>query len=217
MDPSCRRILVVDEHPVIGSGLARLVEAQAGWSMVGTVCTRDAARAQVSRGAVALVVLEPAIQGLDGLGWIEEIAMHARVLCFSTLEENLLAERALRAGARGYLMKTSGCEEVVAAMHTVLGGGIALSEAMRRRFIGRLAGVEPHGLAAGLAVLNNRELRVVHLLGANHSARQIAACMHVSEKTVATHRQRIREKLRLASARDLVRVAASWVGQDLLS
>jgi DNA-binding NarL/FixJ family response regulator len=217
MKPAVRRILVVDEHPVIVSGLARLLEGHREWELIGGVDSCEAALDALRLAPADLVVLEPAIQGLGGLGRISEIAAQTRVLCFSMLGETFLAERALREGARGYLSKTHPGDEILAAIGTVLDGGIALSEAVRRRLIGRIAGIEPELPPCGVAALNNRELRVVHLLGANRSTRQIAAHMRVSEKTVATHRQRIREKLQLRTSNDLVRLAASWAGQEALS
>jgi len=205
------RILVVDEHPVIVSGLARLIAAEPDWQMVRGVASCDEAMVELERQPVDLIILEPAVRGMDGLGAIGALAARARVLCFSAHREDVLAERCLRAGARGYLMKTRPPEEIAEAIRTVLGGGIVLSEAVRRSVVGRLTGATVAEPVPGLVALNNRELQVVHLLGHNRNSRQIAVHLRVSEKTIATHRQRIREKLALRHGNDLVRIAARWV------
>jgi len=217
MNPELNRILLVDEHPVIVAGLAALVGNEPDWALLGGVACLDDAIRVLDRGGAELVILEPGIRGMDGLGCIAPLAARARVLCFSSLSEPVMAERSLREGARGFLAKTRPPEEILEAIRTVLGGGVALSEEVRRRVIGRVAGLAPEFAGPGLGSLNNRELQVVHLMGAHRNSRQIAAHMRVSEKTVATHRQRIREKLALRSSNDLVRVASRWVECDVLS
>lgn len=210
------RILAVDEHPVSIAGLARIVASQPDWTLSGADAGEIAARGPGDEPA-DLVVLEPAVRGLDGLGLIAAIAARVPVLCLSSLSEEFMAERALREGARGYVMKTSSPDEIVEAIRTVLGGGIALSECVRRHVITRFAGLDPLSSSSNLAGLNNRELQIVHLIGANRSSRQIAAHLRVSEKTVATHRTRIREKLQFRTATDLARAAARWFEHEGLS
>lgn len=198
------------------AGLAALIRAQPGWHVVGSAasCREAIDDAGVSRADI--VILEPAVGAMDGLARLREFAVRTRVLCISTLAEDLLAERVLREGARGFLMKSSRPEEIVAGIRQVFAGDIVLSPGARLRIIERIAGTE-HTDEPPLGLLNNRELQLVHLIGVNRSLRQIAAHMGLSEKTVATHRLRIREKLSLRNASELVRVAARWAGQDMLS
>jgi DNA-binding NarL/FixJ family response regulator len=211
------RVYLVDEHPVIAAGLRELINLQPGWTVVGSAASCDHALRDLERDPVDLVVLEPGIDGMDGLGRLGVFAARARVLCFSSLGEQPMAERALREGARGFLMKTSMADEILEAMYVVLEGGIALSPEMRQRLVGRLAGVNERDPESVLGRLSNRELQIIHLIGFNRSSRQIARHIRVSEKTVATHRLRIREKLCLRNTNELIRVAAQWVGRDSLS
>lgn len=216
MHRSAKRILLVDEHPVIVVGLSHLIDRHPDWSCVGAVTSCRAGLAAVGREAVDLVILEPAVGGMDGLARLGDFAAHVPVLCFSALPEEYLAERALRAGARGFLMKTSSVEEIRAGIRGMLAGDIVLSERARQGLIERVA-VGGTDAGRGLGCLNDRELQIVHLIGANRSSREIAAVMHVSPKTVATHRHRIREKLSLRNASELVRIASRWVENESLS
>lgn len=217
MSPSHLRVFIIDEHPVTAAGLSRLVELQDGWKVCGIDASCRHAFGSWGRVAPDLVLLEPAVGGMDGLAQLEDIAMRVRVLCISELSEDCLAERTLRAGARGFLMKTSSPEEIVAGMRAVLAGELVLSPRMRQRFIERAAGQTHDEARTGFGQLNNRELQVVRLLGSNRSPREIAHQLRVSEKTVATHRLRIREKLSLRNSSELQRVAARWVEKELLS
>lgn len=212
-----KRIFIIDEHPVIVAGLRGLIDRQPEWSVAGHAESCMDALEVLERATADLILLEPAIHGMDGLSRLAEFTVRARVLCFSSLGEHVMAERILREGARGFLMKSASSDEILEAMRTVLDGGVFVSSESRQRLIGRIAGVNESGLESHLGALSNRELQIVHLIGANRNSRQIARMMHVSEKTVATHRLRIREKLSLRNTNELVRIAARWAGLDALS
>ena len=216
MIPEGKRIYVADEHPVIHAGLVRLIEDQPGWRLVGGARSCAEAWRSVMGMPVDLLILEPAMGGMDGLTRLGDFAARTRVLCFSMLPEVCLAERVLREGARGYLMKWSTPDEIRDAIRAVLAGDIVLSPEARRRVLERAAGVARGDPADDLGALSNRELQIVHLIGVNRSSRQIAEHMRLSEKTVATHRLRIREKLALRRPSDLLRTAARWVEHDAL-
>lgn len=216
MIPEGKRIFVADEHPVIHAGLIRLIEEQPGWRFVGAARSCADAWRSIMGMPVDLLILEPALGGMDGLARLGDFAARTRVLCFSMLPEACLAERVLREGARGYLMKWSTPDEIRDAMRGVLAGEIVLSPAARRRVLERAAGVARPDTGDALGALNNRELQIVHLIGVNRSSREIAEHLRLSEKTVATHRLRIREKLALPRPSDLLRTAARFVEHDAL-
>ncbi len=164
-----------------------------------------------------LVILELGIGGVGGLDLLRDIKIRwpaVRVLCFSTHEETFFAERALRAGAFGYLMKTEGGPQLLRAARCVLNGQIFLSERMGRRVLGRIVanGDAPQG--SPINQLSNRELQIIHLIGISRDNRQIARVTGVSLKTIEAHRSKIKDKLSLRTTSDLIRFATHWVERE---
>ena len=211
------RIFLVDDHPVVLQGLSALLTAEPDLEVCGTSQTARDALVRLPRLNPELAIVDIAIGGVAGLDLIQDIKIrHPAIstLCFSVHEELFFAERALRAGAMGYVMKTVDSATVVRAVHTVLRGQVFLSDVMSRRVLNRLAG---GGIAAGtwpIARLSNRELQVIHHIGASRDNRQIARLMSVSVKTVEAHRSKIKEKLKLRTTCDLIRFATHWVEQQ---
>ena len=212
-----KRIFIIDDHPVVAASLAQLIDSEPGWRFAGAASNCPQALAAMSKGVPDAIILEPAVDTMDGLARIADLAARAPVLCLSVLSEQHLAERALRAGARGFLMKTSGTDEVRSGLRGLLAGDIVLSERTRQVLLGRAVTGHPTSHAGALHQLNDRELRIVHLIGAHRNSREIARHLCLSEKTVATHRHRIREKLQLRKPGDLARLAAQWVEHEVLS
>ena len=211
------RIFLVDDHPVVLQGLSALLAAEPDLEICGTGQTVRDALVRLPRLNPELAIIDIAIGGVAGLDLIQDIRIrHPQIatLCFSVHEELFFAERALRAGATGYVMKTVDSATVLRAVRTVLRGQVFLSDAMSRRILNRLAG---SGTATGawpIGRLSNRELQVIHHIGASRDNREIARLMSVSVKTVEAHRSKIKDKLNLRSTCDLIRFATHWVEQQ---
>lgn len=211
--PTCRRILIVDDHPIVRQGLAQLINQEADLHVCGAA--EDAAQA-VERVAALhpdLVVVDIGLKDSSGLDLIK--TLHGRdpklpILVLSMHDETLYAERTLRAGACGYIMKQEATDQLLEAIRQVLRGEIALSA----RMAGRLLKTVVHGREASgettLARLSDRELEVFRLLGQGYSTRQVAEVLHLSVKTIETHRAHLMEKLHLAHAAELIRYATQW-------
>jgi DNA-binding NarL/FixJ family response regulator len=171
------------------------------------------ALAAVEKIAPDLVLVDLSMGERSGLELIKDLhALHPHVpiLVFSMHYETLYAERALRAGARGYVMKSEGAEKLIGAVRCVLNGAVYLSPVMRDRAVHRFAGGPAAAGADNAAALSDRELEVFELIGQGLGTRQIAERLHLSTSTVETHRSHIKEKLSLGSATELVRSAVEW-------
>lgn len=219
MKPEIRhRLFLIDDHPIIHLGLNALTASEPDMEMCGRAAKIHEALARLQVVPVDLAVLEIGISGGAGLDCIQDLKLRfprLKTLCYTTHEELFFAERALRAGALGYVMKTEDGPTVVRAIRTVLRGQVYLSEAMGRRILNRLAGPDASDDGSPIALLSNRELQVVHHIGESRDNRQIARLMSVSVKTVEAHRSRIKEKLSLRTTSDLIRFATHWVEHEV--
>ncbi|HEV2319090.1 MAG TPA: response regulator transcription factor [Verrucomicrobiae bacterium] len=209
------RIFLVDDHPVTRDGLARLINHEADLEVCGTAGTPASAVEHVEQQKPDLVMIDVSLgKGASGLELIKDLASRHRrlkMLALSTHDEALYAERALRAGARGYVMKQEPTEHVMQAIRKILNGEVHLSNRMSDRLLHRIT--QPHAAPtiSDIETLSDRELEVYRLLGQGRGTRQIAAELHLSVSTVETHRAHIKEKLNLNSTPELLRHAVEWV------
>ena len=206
------RILLVDDHPLLREGIARVLTREPDLDVVAEASDAEAGLAAARTEGPDLVVLDLALGETDGLDLIPRIrkaAGDAEVLVFSMYDERLYAERCLRAGASGYVMKEEGAETLLEATRSVLAGEIWVSQSVRDRVLRRVAGREESTDAVNQ--LTDRELEVFRKLGEGASTREVAESMHISIKTVETHRAKIMRKLDLDHAAQLVQRAISWV------
>ena len=216
--PRRARVLIVDDHPVVRRGLAQVLGGTDDLEFCGEAETAaDALQAVVDIGPDVAVV-DLALKGKGGLELVKDL--HARhpdlpVLVLSMHDESLYAERALRAGARGYIMKDGRMEQVVQALRDVLAGRVYLSQRMTSRLLGRLTGGGAANGESPISALTDRELEVFEMIGRGLATRDIADGLHLSVKTVDTHRENIKRKLNLATATELHRHAFLWTQQDL--
>lgn len=208
-----RRILLVDDHPMTRAGLAQLINKQADLE----VCceARDPVQAlrDLSKMRPDLILTDLTMPGRSGTEFIKDVlALHPGlpILVVSMHDELLYAERALRAGARGYIMKEAGGERILAAIRRLLSGRVFLSDPISSRLLDSLTGQRPRGSHAPIASLSEREFEIFHLIGQGKSTREIAADLHLSPKTVDVHRGHIKEKLALKNATALLRYAVRW-------
>lgn len=207
-------ILIVDDHPVLRRGLAALIESEPDLVVYDAVASRRAALLAMQARQPDLVVVDLMLADGDGLDLIRDIrARHPAVpsLVLSMHDEAIYAERALSAGARGYVAKQQLDEAVLIAIRRVLGGGTYMSERLERRLAEKYLDGRTLPPDSPLDVLTDRELRVFRLIGEGLTARQIAAILKRSIKTIESHREHIKNKLALGSGAELVRSAVRWV------
>lgn len=204
------RILLVDDHPLIRSGLAQLIATEPGLQVCAEAedapSALDAARTH--QPDIAIVDLSlPGASGLELLRQLRAAQPQLPVLILSMHDESLWAERTLRAGARGYIMKEQAPQDILAAIRHVLAGNVWLSPAISARILGRISGDQA---VSPIERLTDREIEVYTLIGQGLTMRQIAEALHVSVKTAEAHREHIKQKLSVGSANDLVRHATLW-------
>ena len=196
-------------------GIAQLIGQEPDLEVCGEVDNAHRALAAVKPLKPDLVLADLAMPGKSGLELIRELkAQHpdVAVLVVSMHDESIYAERVLRAGGRGYLMKSAGGEKLVQAIRRVLGGQVCVSEAMSDRIMDGFAGRRPGGARdSTLATLTEREFGVFELLGQGLTTREAAKNLHISAKTVETHRLHIVEKLRLKGSAELTKFAICWM------
>lgn len=210
-----RKIYIVDDHPVMRQGLAALVQSTLGMDLCGEAPTAEEALEQIIEMAPDLVMVDLALPGMNGLELIKHLRARrpeVNILVVSAHDESLYAERALRAGARGYIMKHAPADEIREAIRQVIRGGLVLSETLRERLLRHYVGrEEADGTTSPIEQFSDRELEVFTHLGRGLSTRQIAEAMGVSPKTVETYRANIKEKLAVDDSSELIRLAVLWV------
>lgn len=212
------RILVVDDHPMVRDGLVQLISQHPDLICCGEADSVAAAQTAVERKLPDLVILDLRLKGGDGLELIKSLkSQHPRIkiLILSQYDAPMYAERALRAGAVGYVVKEQAAAEVLQAIRTVLGGQVYLTRCMASIILQKMVGLKAEG-RSGVEALTDRELHVLNLLGGGLSTRQIANELKLSFKTVETHRENIKRKLGLSNAAALVHYATQW-GRGQLS
>jgi len=219
LTPPCRyRVIIVDDHPMFREHLGALISHQMSMEVCGeTDNTRDALL-MILEKQPDIAIVDISLRGSSGLELVKDLRAQdskTLVLVLSMHDEELFAERALRAGARGYITKREASTEVVAALKTVLEGQIYVSKQMNARLLERMAGV-PKKLNGGeLSALADRELEVFQMLGRGKSTREIATELNLGETTIDTYRARIKEKLGLRSSTELYLRASQWVHGQL--
>jgi DNA-binding NarL/FixJ family response regulator len=215
------RILVVDDHPLLREALASVINRQKDFVCCGVAGSALEAQKAVSILQPDLVLLDLWLNGGDGLELIKSFKSQfpsLQILVLSQFDEALYAERSLRAGALGYVMKEQPSKEVLAAIRTVLGGEIYVSPRVAARVLHKACEMKRENRNGRVENLTDRELQVLQLLGAGMSTRKIADELTLSFKTVETHRENIKRKLGLGDAVELIRYAADWVrGQSFSS
>jgi len=207
-------VVIVEDHPVVRTGLVQLVSGTPGLRVLAAVGDEPGAFAAVERHCPNLILTDLMLGGRDGLSMIAaltERAPDSRILVLSMMNEAVYAERALRAGALGYVMKTAETDEVILAIRSVLEGRVYLSP---RIFVKVFRGIlhrSPASRVPGAEGLSDRELHVFQLIGSGMANRQIAAQLGISVKTVEAHRENLKNKLGLQDAAELANAANLFV------
>ena len=209
------RILIVDDHPMMRQGLAQLVNNEPDLAVCCEVENAHQALAAIDKDPPDLVLADitlPDKSGIELIKDIQAINPGLAVLVISMHDESLYAERVLRAGGRGYIMKHEGGKKLMEAIRQVLSGKIYVSEKMSARILESFSGRRSPGAdKSSVENLTDREFEVFQLIGQGKGTRQIAEKLHLSVKTVEVHRVNIKTKLKLQSATELIRFAVRWV------
>jgi DNA-binding NarL/FixJ family response regulator len=208
-----KRVLVVDDHPIVRQGLALLINREADLMVCGEAEDAPRAMQSIISAHPDILLLDISLNGPDGLDLLKDVRTRypeLPVLILSMHDESVYAERALRAGAQGYIMKQEATEKVLVALRRILSHEIYVSERIANRMLQRYIGNRGAGRPSSVADLTDRELEVFRLIGEGHSTRRIAEELHISVKTVESYQAHIKEKLALRSARELVQHAIQW-------
>jgi DNA-binding NarL/FixJ family response regulator len=211
--PRKYRVLIVDDHPIVRRGLADLIATRPELEVCGEADAIPEALRLVEATRPDVVVVDLTLKGGHGLELIEEIRARndrVKMLVSSMHDESLFAERALRAGAAGYIGKQEPPERFLDALHKVLRGEISLSPRMANRLLHRVASGE--GLEKNpIEGLSDREIQVFEMIGQGQTTKQIAQSLQLSHKTIEAHREKIKAKLNLKNSSELSRHATQWV------
>ena len=209
-----KRVLLVDDHPIMRHGLAQLIRTEEGLDVCGDAGSAAEGLAAVGRCKPDLVVVDLTLPDKNGLELLKDIqAMHPGTLCIvlSMHDESVYAERALRAGARGYVMKEAAADHLIGAIRRVLGGGIYVSETMASRMLEGMTSSKAKPSASLIDRLTDRELEILEMIGKGVATKIIAEKLSISARTVEAHRAHIKEKLGITDGAALVRFAVQWV------
>lgn len=215
--PAKKRIFLVDDHPLLRRGIADVINDEPDMIVCGQAGSAAEALACIAATQPDLVVADISLPGRDGFELIKDLKTqfrHAFVLVLSMHDESLYAERVLRAGARGYVMKSAPTSELLKAIRQVLSGEVVVGPKVIGRLLARTATGTGNGVTSPLECLTDRELEVYRLLGQGQQRHQIATQLHLSVKTVEAHRENVRKKLGLPSAAELRQHASEFLREE---
>lgn len=210
------KVLLVEDHPMFREHLAQLIDRDLGLSVCGEADNIGDALKLIQERKPDIAIVDITLKGSSGLELIKNIksqGIELNVLVLSMHDEDLYAERALRAGAKGYITKNEASTEVIKAIRSVMKGEIYASRHMTARLLERMTQKKNTELA-GIETLADRELEVFQMLGRGKSTRETAQALRLGESTVETYRARIKEKLQLRSAAELYLRAGQWVREN---
>jgi DNA-binding NarL/FixJ family response regulator len=213
-----RRVLIVDEHPLVCQGLHRIVEHECDLTVCGEASTARAARAMTKELDPDVVVVDIGLERGDGIDLVRDLRAHhprIRILVLSAYDEEIYAERLLSVGANGYVPKQAASDQFLQALRRVLDGQVSVSESIGSNMIQKLTTGGGRRTVNPIERLTNRELQILGMIGRGMSTRETAHSLHLSIKTVESHRQRIRTKLHLDSGTQLLRFAVLFQSDSL--
>ncbi|MDY0354544.1 MAG: response regulator transcription factor [Sedimentisphaerales bacterium] len=212
------RIVIVDDHPIVRQGLAQLIDQEDDLHICGQAEDAHEAMRAIRELNPDLVIVDISLRTTSGIDLIKDIKTQfpaLPVLTLSMHDEALYAERALRAGARGYIMKQEAPEEVVAAIRRVLAGTTYVSQGMAAKMVNKIVAGPGEEGASPVDRLSDRELEVFRLIGEGYGTREMAEKLYLSVKTIETYRAHIKEKLNLQDANQLLRAAIRWANAQM--
>ncbi|MFO7730540.1 MAG: response regulator transcription factor [Spirochaetia bacterium] len=207
-----KRIVIIDDHPIVRKGFAQLINREADLAVVGEAEDHLTAQTVIAETQPDLALVDLTLKESDGLELIKIInAQYPKVktMVISLHDERVYAERALRAGAKGYIMKSEATENVMTAIRTVLRGSMYLSDDMQERMLLQFAG-NSHKETSPIDVLSDREFEVFRMIGDGLETREIAKRLTLSVKTIETYKSHLKTKLDLHSSTELIQRAVEW-------
>jgi DNA-binding NarL/FixJ family response regulator len=208
------RVLIVDDHPIVRQGLRAMIDAEPDLRICGEAQTEREARGAIRSLEPDAVIIDLSLEEGDGINLVRDAHAHhpdIALLVLSMHDESIYAERLLQVGASGYIMKQAASDQLITALRTVLRGDTYLSQAMRGRLGSGRVPDDEHAPSR----LSTRELQVMGMIGRGQSSREIAEVLSLSVKTIESHRQSIKQKLRLANNAQLVQYALKWYGSGI--
>jgi DNA-binding NarL/FixJ family response regulator len=212
-EPTKRRVFLVDDHPLVREHLTALLQREPDLKVCGEAADAPAALGLIAQQRPDLVILDISLKhshGLELLKDLKSLQPDLAVLVLSMHDETLYAERALRAGAMGYITKEQATVSVLSAVRKILAGHVYLSDSMARRMVGKMVGGGPARAGSPLDILADRELEVFQMIGRGLGTRQIAEELRLGIKTVESYKARIKEKLQLTDGNELLQHAIRW-------
>ncbi len=209
-----KKVMVVDDHPIVRKGLAQLINQTQDLEVCGEAGDAHEALEKIPRYKPDCIILDLMLGLTNGLTLIEDIKVRYTdipILVLSMHDESLYAERVLRAGAKGYIMKKEAADRVNEAIRMILKGELYLSDAIKSKLLKTFTSKSAKNERPSIEALSNRELEVFQLLGQGYATRQIAEILHLSIKTVETYYAHIKEKMHLKDGRELLMHSIQWV------
>lgn len=217
--PKKSKVLIIDDHPIFCLGMTELINKEPDLVVCGAIESMKKSCAAIAELKPDLVIIDISLKDGNGLDLVQEVKKEypgLPMLVLSMYDESLYAERALLAGAFGYIMKQEAIPKVVEAIRHVLKGDIYASSLVKEKVFKRLTNHTSADSKSPLDVLTNRELEVLRLIGQGYSTKEIADRLHLSIKTIGTYRENLKEKLKLKHFTGLVKFAVHWSDKILL-
>ncbi|HOW99122.1 MAG TPA: response regulator transcription factor [Deltaproteobacteria bacterium] len=208
------KILIVDDHPILRKGLAMVINQEQDLVVAGEAEDAQTALKMIDSVKPDLAIVDLSLPGIDGIELIKTMKLKHKdlpSLVVSMHDESIYAERALRAGARGYIMKQEAVEKVLVAIRRVVKGEIFVSDKITTKMLETLILSDDKKVSSPVDLLSNRELTVFRLIGQGFKTSQIASELHLSVKTVESYRSHIKDKLKLDTGTDLMKYAIQWM------
>lgn len=208
------QIVIVDDHPIFCLGMSELINREPDLTVVACPETAEKARQIIEQDMPDLMIVDISLAESSGIDLVTELRgkyPNLPILVLSMYDDSMYAERALMAGARGYVMKRRAIAQVVEAVRQVLSGNIYASDKIKEKLLKRIISRKPSAVGFSVDTLTNRELEVFRLMGEGLDSKEIASRLNLSMKTVGTHRENIKEKLQLKHYTELVKAAVHWV------
>jgi DNA-binding NarL/FixJ family response regulator len=207
------QIFIVDDHPVVRDGLTTIINHERDMNVCGQADDAAGVLKTIAELKPDVVVTDISLKSSDGIELTKSIKARypgLPVIVFSVHDESIYAERALRAGAHAYMMKETVSEDIVKAIRTVLNGEIFVSDKISKKFLHKIAGDKSGTAKTPIETLSDRELEIFRLIGEGLKTSQIANQLYLSTKTIETYRSRIKEKLNLPNAAELLQYSIKW-------
>lgn len=212
-----KQILIVDDHPMMRKGLASTLESEPGYDVVLQLKSGEEVLKVFGDYNLDLMIVDVSLPGMNGIELVKNVIFQdpdQKILVISRHEESLYAERALRAGAKGYIMKFESSEVILNAVKKVIGGGVYISDEMSSKLLMSAIQGKKELTDTPVTVLSDRELEVFELIGKGKSSNEIAEQLHLAAKTVETYRSRIKDKMEFKNSTEMMFHAVKWVENE---